>query len=78
MFDDASSASNSVPAIAKLILDAAEIPGRRNVHYLGPFSDRISFSVQQTRALNLIWALHRKGHLRSDDPVAVVGGGLAG
>lgn len=45
---------------------------------LGANVGRISFASQQTRALNLIWALGKQGLLNSDKLVAVVGGGVSG
>jgi hypothetical protein len=61
-----------------LIIDAAYLEDKPNVYYLGPFARRVSFASQQNRALNLVWALHKKEKFRSNDRVAVVGAGIAG
>jgi hypothetical protein len=50
----------------------------RGVYLLGPLPNRISFAAQQRRALNLVYALKRRGLLGSGDPVAVIGAGLSG
>lgn len=52
--------------------------GGDTVYFLGPYARRISFSAQQNRALNLVYALTERGRLDFDQPVAVIGGGLAG
>ena len=62
-----------------LVVDASK--GRRkHVYFVGPFGARVSFASQQRRALNLIWALRRKGEWpKASRPRAVViGGGIAG
>jgi hypothetical protein len=59
------------------IIRASRFEGEDDgVYFLGPFSRRVSFAAQQNRALNLVYALRERNRLR--DPVAVVGGGLAG
>ena len=45
---------------------------------MGPAQSRINFYTQQIRALNLIWALRKKGCFKIDDRVAVIGAGVAG
>jgi len=54
------------------------VPGQPNIYYIGPFAKRVSFTSQQSRALNLIWALADSDRLKRGDSVAVVGAGLAG
>lgn len=60
------------------ILKAAHYGGPLEIYHIGPFARRISFATQQTRALNLVWALKRSGRIRERDEVVVIGGGLAG
>lgn len=61
------------------IIKASTVRGHEGVVFcLGPFARRVSFSAQQNRALNLIWALHERRHFQADDQVAVIGGGIAG
>ncbi|WP_316235378.1 MULTISPECIES: NAD(P)-binding protein [unclassified Bradyrhizobium] len=64
--------------IAKQIVEAASVPRRPGLYCLGPFPRRVSFSAQQYRALNLVWALHEENRLKEDSEVAVIGAGLAG
>ncbi len=45
---------------------------------LGPFANRVSFVAQQTRAINLVYALVKLGIFGKDDEIAVIGGGVAG
>lgn len=63
---------------AQQIVDAASVLRRPNLYCLGPFPRRVSFSAQQYRALNLVWALHEQGKLKEEAEVAVIGAGLAG
>jgi hypothetical protein len=63
---------------AKLVLDAATVKSRRNIYYLMPFAQRLSFVAQQLRAFNLVWALDRLGRVSSTKHVAVIGAGLSG
>lgn len=65
-------------AIAKAIIDAAEVHSPPNVFVLGPYARRINFAAQQNRALNLIWALKTLGRIEKGHSIAVIGGGLAG
>lgn len=62
----------------KGILKATHYGGPLQIYHMGPFARRISFATQQTRALNLIWALHSSKKIRAGHRVAVIGGGLAG
>ena len=64
-------------AIINTIIQASRIEGEDNgVYFVGPFSLLVSFAAQQNRALNLVYALHKRKLLR--EPIAIVGGGLAG
>jgi len=65
-------------AAVEAILRAASAGEPMKVFYLGPFARRISFATQQTRALNLVWALNSRGLVKEGDEVAVVGAGLSG
>ena len=60
------------------ILRWMEVPGQPNVFALGDFARQVTFASQQTRALNLIWALFQTNRLSSGHRVAVVGAGLGG
>src|SRR3954469_1371802 len=61
------------------IIDAATVPGRKEKLFcLGPFPRLVSFSAQQYRALNLVWALHDKDKFSRGDSIAVIGAGVAG
>jgi hypothetical protein len=80
----ASSALDSFPIAqevrAEQILRRMAVNEIEGVYVLGSFAKRVTFSAQQNRAFNLVWALsnqctNRVGPGRS---VAVVGGGLAG
>lgn len=64
--------------IARQIVEAASVPNRPGLYCLGPFPRRVSFSAQQYRALNLVWALHEERALQDPAEVAVIGAGLAG
>lgn len=59
-------------------LKAAHIPSRPGIYFVGPYGRRVSFSSQQQRALNTIWALEEAGQIQEAFDVAVIGGGLAG
>lgn len=61
-----------------MLVEAAAVQGAPGYYCLGPFARRVSFIAQQYRALNLVWALHRRGEFTATDRVAVIGGGLAG
>lgn len=61
------------------ILAATRVPQRRGyVYCIGPYARRVSFSSQQHRALNLVWALKQDDQLRKGMRIAIVGGGIAG
>jgi NADPH-dependent 2,4-dienoyl-CoA reductase/sulfur reductase-like enzyme len=62
------------------ILAAAKTKLYDRVFFLGPYARRVSFSSQQNRALNLIWALRASDALKpaTGKPVAVVGAGVSG
>src|ERR1700729_4246882 len=63
---------------ADFIVRLSQVPGFERAYLLGSFSQRVTFSDQQTRAFNLIWALFERGRLKPLDRVVVVGAGLAG
>jgi hypothetical protein len=65
-------------AVLKQILKASCVERWPNVYVIGTNARRVNFSSQQTRALNLIWALWEAKHLKMDMNVCVIGGGLAG
>jgi FAD dependent oxidoreductase len=60
------------------IVRAMEVPDEGGVFVLGCFDKRITILSQQTRALNLAYALCETGRLAYGDAVAIVGGGVAG
>jgi hypothetical protein len=55
-----------------------EVPRHPNVLALGNFGRQVTFSAQQTRAFNLVWALFSTNRLAAGSRVAVVGAGLGG
>jgi hypothetical protein len=55
-----------------------EVPRHPNVFALGNFGRQVTFSAQQTRAFNLIWALFSTNRLAAGSQVGVVGAGLGG
>lgn len=59
-------------------MEAATVPTKDGLYCLGPFPRRVSFSAQQYRALNLVWALHQESCFVSGAEVAIIGAGLAG
>lgn len=61
-----------------MLIKATAVQGAAGYYCLGPFARQVSFIAQQYRALNLVWALHRRGDCTASDRVAVIGGGLAG
>ena len=54
------------------------IPGVEHVWVLGALERNVSIQLQQVRALNLVWQLHRTGRLVAGTEILVVGGGFAG
>jgi hypothetical protein len=64
--------------IFKQIVDAARVGSREGLFCLGPYARRVSFSAQQNRALNLVWALHESELISNGHKVAIIGAGLAG
>lgn len=61
------------------IIEASLVKDREGIVFcLGPFARRVSFSAQQTRALNLVWSLNQRGRFKAGDQVAVIGAGIAG
>ncbi len=49
-----------------------------NRFFIGPFESGITIFKQQTRALNLLYALHESKRITANTKIAVVGGGVAG
>jgi hypothetical protein len=74
--------TTTADGIAQAIIDRALIRTatsvRPNVYVIGNYAGRINFYAQQSRALNLVWALIHKGEIGEGDRIGVVGGGLAG
>lgn len=60
------------------ILQHASVPTEPNVYVLGSYEGRVTIHSQQTRALNLTFALKSTEKLKIASRVAVVGGGIAG
>jgi siroheme synthase (precorrin-2 oxidase/ferrochelatase) len=48
------------------------------IYILGCFDKRVTLYSQQTRALNLIYALFKTEQLKADDQVVIIGAGAAG
>lgn len=48
------------------------------VYVIGSFDHRVTVRSQQIRALNLLYALHASGRVKTGDCIAVIGGGAAG
>jgi len=66
------------PNIPQLVLERMAVPDMERVYVLGSFSSPVTFSSQQFRAFNLIWALFQTGVIKTGDSVGIVGGGLGG
>jgi hypothetical protein len=64
--------------LAQALIDTSCLDRLPHVYFIGNYSGRINFYAQQTRALNLVWALITKEFIKPGDRVAIVGGGLAG
>lgn len=64
------------------ILSASKSSLYERVYFLGPYAKRVSFSSQQNRALNLVWALDGLCKIpnqgKQKTRIAVIGGGLSG
>ena len=60
------------------LLSWFEVPTWQNVFVLGSFGRQVTFASQQTRALNLVWALAETKRIKEGHRVAVVGAGLGG
>ncbi len=60
------------------LLRLMEVGGFPGVYVLGCFARYVTVYAQQVRALNLIDALAKGGHLSRSSRVAIVGGGIAG
>jgi len=70
--------SGSNKLLADQIIRAAKTDVYRHVFFLGPYARRVSFSSQQNRALNLVWALQGLDYIEKGDKIAVIGAGLSG
>ena len=70
--------SNKSLKTAQQLIASMRVDSLPNIYFVGPYTKRINFASQQTRALNLIWALSSTGKLPSNAKVAVIGAGLAG
>jgi hypothetical protein len=69
----------AMPIDADQIVRAATVIGRKDsVFCLGPFPKRVSFTAQQNRALNLVWALRKLRRFNRGERIAIVGAGVAG
>ncbi|HEX8573668.1 MAG TPA: FAD-dependent oxidoreductase [Allosphingosinicella sp.] len=64
--------------LAGNIVGASKTEVYQRVFFLGPYARRVSFSSQQNRALNLVWALQGQDYIEKGDSVAIVGAGLSG
>lgn len=60
------------------VVNAACIPGKGGLYFLGPYAPRITFFSQQVRALRLARAVHELGHFKPGQGIGVVGAGAAG
>src|SRR5687767_8867715 len=63
--------------IAALIAKSEPIPNSNRL-FIGPGEDGITLFTQQTRALNLLYALYESKRLPLTAKIAIVGGGAAG
>jgi hypothetical protein len=72
--------SENENAAARSIIDRSALSGSdyAGIFVLGSFAAPVTFSSQQYRAFNLIWALFYSGLIKAGDSIVVVGGGLAG
>jgi cation diffusion facilitator CzcD-associated flavoprotein CzcO len=70
--------SQVLKSLSTEILSRMGDPSIPNIYVLGCFASRLTFSAQQTRAFNLLWALFEEKRLQEGHHVIVVGGGLAG
>ncbi|MFL5381458.1 MAG: FAD-dependent oxidoreductase [Longimicrobiaceae bacterium] len=60
------------------ILELMTVPDRPDVYLLGTYAKRLTLYSQQTRAINLVDAIHWYRQPWRDVSLAVVGGGVAG
>jgi hypothetical protein len=65
-------------SVASQLIRWMEVPGQPHVFALGNFARQVTFSSQQARAFNLIWALFKENRLTAGQRVAVIGAGLGG
>jgi hypothetical protein len=68
----------SIELSSEELINAACIPGKGGLYFLGPYTPRITFFSQQVRALRLARALDQLGYLQSGQGIGVVGAGAAG
>jgi HAD superfamily phosphoserine phosphatase-like hydrolase len=66
--------SNHLDQVLELML----VPNTQGIYVLGCFGRYVTVYSQQVRALNLAWALYKKGALARNTRIAVVGGGAGG
>jgi hypothetical protein len=59
-------------------LALVELPHNSNRFVLGPFDPGITLFRQQTRGLNLLYALKESSRLKPKQRIAIIGGGVAG
>jgi hypothetical protein len=60
------------------LLEVMSVPGYAGVYVLGCFARYVTIYSQQVRALNLIDALCKAGHLSRRSEIAIIGAGIAG
>lgn len=60
------------------LINAAGIPRKGGLYFLGPYTPRITFFSQQVRALRLAHALDKLGYFETGQGIGVVGAGAAG
>jgi Pyridine nucleotide-disulphide oxidoreductase len=64
--------------LAEAMIGTSSLDRCPGIYFIGNYSGRINFFAQQTRALNLVWALITKQRIEAGDRVGIIGGGLAG
>lgn len=60
------------------LINAAVIPAKDGLYFLGPYTARITFFSQQVRALRLARALDKLGYFKPHQGIGVIGAGAAG
>jgi hypothetical protein len=66
------------PLLPQDVVDSAAVRGRPNLFVIGCYDRRITFYLQQVRALSLVHALKDLGYLNANPRIAVIGGGVTG